>query len=340
MKKIYLSLLLGFIAVAAFAQTDTLIYEDFQEDPTAEFSLYPSGGDDTWVNFDEDAIATYDNDPNHNQWYHSEFFYNSTDTISGITNYVAAALSYLTGFAVGNRTWLVLPPLEIGNDSYTLSWKSAPFQLPRYMDGYKVLVSTGENFPDEFTDTLYVAAQMTATTGDGNIPTLDNFEFSEGYIHANSLMDENYWDYFEDSTLLHGILEPHSVSLADFSGETIYIAFLHDADDDYFLAVDDILVEGLGGVGTSHTIADDFRLLLYPNPVDHQLNIMYRLEQPSVVQLYISDEQGRKVKEIAGASQLSGEIQYQVLLAGLPAGTYQVVLRVDDQLAVRSFVKR
>ncbi len=340
MKKIYLSALLGFISLVSFAQTDTLIYEDFQEDPTAEFAIYPSGGDDTWVNFDEDAIATYDNDPNHNQWYHSEFFYNATDTVTGITNYVAASLSYLEGFAPGNRNWLVLPPLEIDNDSYMLSWKSAPFQLPRYMDGYRVLVSTGENFPDEFTDTLFIAAQMTATIGDGNIPTLENFEFSEGYIHADGLMDENYWDYFEDSTLLHGLLEPHSVSLADFSGQTIYIAFLHDADDDYFLAIDDILVEGMAGVGTTLTNEDEFRMLLYPNPVDHQLNIMYRLEQPAMVHLYISDEQGRLVKEITRSALQTGEMQYQVLLAGLPAGTYQTVLQVGEQVAVRSFVKR
>jgi hypothetical protein len=349
MKFIY-TFLLGVLCAVSTLQAqviDTVFLETFTEEPADPWAIIPIGDDQTWVNHDADGLTPYDFDDNHYTWFFSEDFHAEPDSITGEPNYVMASLSYMDGFAAGNRNWLIMPPITVSDNSFVLHWKSAPFQLPRYMDGYSVLVSTngndiyGTTFP--FTDTLFRAAQMNAITGNGESLDLSNFEFSSGYIHADGLSN---WDYIDlwaegDSTLCRGFLEPHSVSLSDYAGQTVYIAFLHDADDDYFIELDDVLITRSIGSSTGQAPQLDLRLTTYPNPADRQLNVLFQMPERDRATLRITDMQGRSVREVlVNQELLEGEQSMQLQLQDLPAGMYQVQLTVKGAIQVRPFTKR
>lgn len=333
------------ISTAAQSQVvDTILFENFQEDHFPDWATYPAGDDQTWVNFDEDGLEPYDFNDEHRAWYWSDFFYNAEDTITGEINYCAASLSYMDGFLHGNRNWLITPPIHISNDQFTLHWKSAPFQLPRYMDGYLVLAAEGSNdiFSDAFRDTLFQAASMEDIVGDGSSVLLENYTFTPGYIHADSLRNDEYVDYWApgDSSLLHGILEPHSVSLAQYAGKDIYLAFLHNSDDDYYFAIDDILVQKSNSSGVHNLNNTDFRFVTYPNPVATQLNVLYRLATQATVSLVVYDIQGKMILEIPAKAQQEGEHQVNLNLSRLTQGSYTLSLKIGEQVLSKIFVKK
>lgn len=323
---------------SAQAQLDTLLHEDFQVvDIFLDWQNYTNGDDLTWTHFDEDGITPNGADEQQFSWFSTSEFW--PDTALN-TNFVAASFSWLEGSVPGNRNWLNTPPIDVPSINTTLHWKSASLQLPRYLDGYQVLVSTTTNNPEDFTDTLFTAASMLEIKGDGNIPTLDNYVFTPGYIHANDLTDTLYWDYFADSTLLHGILEPHSVSLGAYAGQKIYISWLHASDDDYFFSIDDVLIVDGMIINAADPTTADLRFVTYPNPADDLLNVMYRLENQAVVQLDVVDAAGRTVLSSSRETQPAGEFSVPVNLTRLTAGNYVVVLKVDDRFVTGKFVKR
>lgn len=337
--------LLFFIAATAHSQVaDTILFENFQENHFPDWGTVPFGNDLTWVNYDEDGLNPYDSNDEHRAWFWSDFFYQAEDTLTGETNHCAASLSYMEGFLTGNRNWLITPPIHISSDKFTLHWKSAPFQLPRYMDGCLVLAAEGSNdlFSGVFQDTLFQTASMDAVVGDGTSVLLENYAFTPGYIHADSLRNDAYFDYWavDDSSLLHGILEPHSVSLAQYAGQNIYLAFLHNSDDDYFFAIDDILVQESTSSDASNPAAADFRFVTYPNPVDTRLNVLFRLPKASPVSLFVSDMSGKTVMEVPARTKQAGEHAIDLNLARMPQGVYTLSLKVGNQLLSRVFVKK
>src|SRR5690349_8502887 len=110
MKQIFTILSIALSTTAVFSQAvDTILFENFQVDKFPDWGTVPLGDDLTWVNFDEDNLNPFDGDDNHRAWYHSQFFYDAVDSITGETNNVAASLSYMEGFALGNRNWLITP---------------------------------------------------------------------------------------------------------------------------------------------------------------------------------------------------------------------------------------
>lgn len=340
MKKLYYSTLFLLAGLGLAAQDDILLSENFQSDPTAGWATYPSGDDQVWMILDEDGQPANGNDPVEQNWYWGELYF-THDTSE--TQYGLHSLSWMADPSVQNMNWLVTPPLEIVDDQAVLHWSSAPYQLPRYMDGYKVLVSTSTNEPVSFTDTVFIAAEMTAILGAGGATIdLDSFEFSDGYFHGNMLTDTAYFEVSADSTICDGYMEPHSVSLADYAGQTIYIAFLHDSFDDNILSLDDIMVTGnLEASATNARTAENYRFVTYPNPAVRQLNVLYRLPEAAEVSLQIVDMQGRTVQAVlSGSDQAAGEYQYPVRVGDLHPGNYLTVLTVNGNQVVKPFVKQ
>lgn len=182
---------------------------------------------------------------------------------------------------------------------------------------------------------------MDAITGDGNSIALADFSFTPGYIHADSLEDNYYYRVASDSTLMYGYMEPHSVSLSAYNGQSIYIAFLHNSDDDYFFSIDDILVVSTTPSSTQSAEAIDFRFVTYPNPVANFLNVLYRLPETSPVSIRVTDMAGRVVATpVQNASMAAGEQQHNIDLRLLVRGTYAITLQVGDQLLTKMFVKK
>jgi hypothetical protein len=352
MKKLLLfSVLIFALAVYSTAQSDTLLFEDFQDE--LDVSEFPDPDIiDQWQNLDMDGIAP---DPSSGitsgAWYWSEDFENfRLDTIVGDTNLVFASNSWLTNFDPNNRNWLVTPAIAIVDDQATLHFKCAPYQLPRYMDRITVMVSTGINIPDgwsssnpdqpgDFEEIVFRSAEMTEITGNGQSTDLSNFSFSAGYFHANMMTDSSYF-IVEDSTLNWGTLEPHSVSLSGFENKQIFIGFVHDSSDDYRMMVDDILVMGNEGVlGVEDPLAKAIRFVTYPNPVDNFMNVLFRIERDQQGQIDVLDGQGKVVWSGGQRNFSGGEQNHTLDLRGLPSGSYVVRLRLEDQFISKSFIR-
>lgn len=345
MTKIYTLFAGLLLACSLHAQTqDTLLYENFDwedHDHTDDWPTIPFGDDQTFVNLDEDGLVPDGALDVQYHWYWSDAFY-SPDTIA---NGVLASKSWMEGFLHGNRNWFIFPPVTIPDSTYTLHWKSAPRQLLRYMDGYTVLGAQGSNdvFSNVFTDTLFKAAQMIDIVGDGDVQTVDNFTFSEGYIHADGATKTEYFSTDPaDANLLVGYLEPHSVSLSSFAGKTMYFAILHDSDDDNLIMIDDILIVG-GEIstGTNTPNTADFRFTTYPNPIENNLNVLFRLPQVAAVSLQVSDMNGKIVRRDLQSEQLqAGEHQRDLRLGDLPKGAYTVTLVIGEQSLSKVLVKK
>lgn len=341
--------LLVFVSLFAFsanAQVDTLLFENFNEpfdtlvddsDGVVSFAL---GNDTIWVNFDEDGIMDANGRPQ--TWYQSLSGWFDHDSLQGG---VLQSSSWLDGFADGNRNWLILPPIALsagGNANAELSWKSAPFQGPRYMDGYSVRISTTSNdplaVPYPFTDTVFQACQMVPPLGSDT--TVSTFNFSPGYIHANSFTDWRYYTYDAANNAFDGYLEPHTINLSQYAGQTIYIAFVHDADDDNLMAIDDILVMGQAPQVNTQNVTLNAEVKIFPNPVTTNLTLNYNVRQDGDVNVTIMDATGRVVREMNAISTASGQYNENINVADLAAGAYQLVIAQNGKRIAKRFVKQ
>lgn len=328
-----------FFSISISGQVDTVLFQDFQTDVFQIMDIEPTGDNVNWINYDEDGLSTNLGTQESMQWYGGEANVNALDSVTGETNFVAISSSFLENFLPGNRNWMVLSPQEIIDDTYMLHWKSAPGQLPRYMDGYQVLISTTTSDLSSFTDTLFTAASMDAITGDGQSTDYSNFTFTPGYLHADGGTNTNY--FVEGTGIYFGILEPHSVSLASYVGQTVYIAFLHDSDDDERIQIDDILLTKASDPSALNEYEDDvFRMELYPNPAHHDMFLNFQLDQSKIVSYSIYDTQGKLVFESSRMVYSSGLQTRRVDLESFSSGHYILKLNVEGKTQSLSFMKK
>ncbi len=322
-------LFLAFSSVSA--QNDTLLWEDFESE-TIDYILndYPNGTPNLfpeYLNFDIDGIPDGSGSDRPDEWFLS-FGFADVDS----TNTVLASNSWLQGEADGAENWLILPRIYIQDDQATLYWKSAPFQIPRYLDGYQVLVSTASNIETDFTDTLAVFAEF-----DGNL-TADfedtaTYVFTEGIMHTEIELDP------ADFTRNGGVLQQWSASLADYQGQEIFIAFRHRSDDDNLISIDDLLVLGTGSVGIEEaTVLEG--LSIYPNPVleNEGITVSYKLTELSNVSFEVFSLEGKLIMSRSGHTQMAGNQQTRLDLQGLSGGTYLLRTQVNDWSVTERFV--
>lgn len=365
MKPCLLLITFLFSSLALTGQTDTLLWEDFQDSipNLLEFPDPDSTGTNNWVNYDMDFKADANSRPQN--WYRTtDLVYITGDSTlyPADSNYVLGSSSWLQGFENGNRNWFITPPIQVVDDQAMVYWKAAPRQGPRYLDGYSVRVSTNENLPGDydennlnnifgdFSDLLFQASQMIPPLPNGANDVNDDafqadsfvYEPTNGYIHANRFTDENYMWADTAGTLYVGLLEPQSASLAAYAGETIYIAFLHDSDDDNLITIDDILVTGTNPVVSVNNLEDtDLNLFTYPNPVDNFLLARYQLDQNvQEVSINLFDLNGRHVQSFFNMANTTGTHVQRINLGSLPAGTYNLVLTAGEQQCSKKIIRR
>jgi hypothetical protein len=314
------------ISMSVMAQNDTLLFENFDVDNTANYSLINNGNDTVWVNYDLDALPDANGRPQN--WFWSSGAFATVDSTDACL-FSSSWLSVLPPQV--NRNWLITPPIEIVDANAVLTWYAAPRQTPLYVDGYTVLVSTTTNYEADFTDTLFQAAQY--LSGSGN--DWAAYTFSPGFVHG---LDGTFIEYDGDSSRFVGVLRSFSASLAQFSGQTIYIAFLHDADDDNLIAVDDILVTGtLVGLAES---PEQYQMTVFPNPATDRIELSYQLQVTSHVIADIYDVKGAKVLSLNRGIQIAGAQKLAIDVRSLPAGTYNVALTIAGSRVNSVFVKQ
>lgn len=334
-----------FLAVflsSMYCQNDTLLFENFQSDPSSEMLLFPSGNDLNWVNLDEDGIPDFNNYPKN--WFQAlDFRYAAGLPVIGDTNFVFVSSSWLFNSVDGNRNWLILPPLEITDDQAVLSWKSAPFQCPLFTDGYAVLVSTTGNDPqaENFNDTIFRAAQNKPPWPLQNSLNATDYVFSPGYIHAEGLTLQEYLFYDPSSpdTAYTGLLEPHEISLSEYAGNTIYITFLHDSDDDYLIAIDDILVKGTAP-SSAENLEHRFQIKVFPNPAEDQVTYSFYLQEAQSLSIRLKNTQGVDIKTVLPFQKMSsGSHKFDIDLKNLAAGVYFIQLYAENDVTSQKLIK-
>lgn len=315
--------------VLARAQNDTLIWENFDVDPTAGYDSIPSGttNETKWTNFDQDRIPADNMRPG--DWYWTT----GTATLD-TADRVLSSTSWLEDFVDGNRNWLITPAIVLTDTNGMLSWSSAPFRFPLYCDSYTVLVSSTDNAETSFTDTLYQQGGYISGSG----ADLANYVFSPGDLHGGGMPPGPYFEFLSDSSQWLCVQEPHSVSLAQYAGMTIYIAFLHDSDDDNQISLDDILVTGTqGGVGFAENTAE-LTLSIFPNPVADVINMNYYLPQTSTVAIYIYDVAGKKVKEFIRGMHIKGMHNFMMDVSDLMGGQYLISISTGTEIRTEQFI--
>ncbi|MGI8891867.1 MAG: choice-of-anchor J domain-containing protein [Bacteroidia bacterium] len=304
----------------AFAQgNDTLLFMDFNDSTIVVTDIIvgpPNGNDPNWVNFDADQLPDASGAGRPDEWFWSPEGFATDDTTG-----VMFANSWLGGSTVADN-WLITPGIEIIDNTAQLHWKSAPRQTPRFMDGYHVLVSTTDNLETSFTDTLMLFAEY--LLGSGNpTPGWTNYTFSPGYVHGQN---GTYIEFNGDSGAYLGVLEPHTLSLAQYSGQTIYIAFRHRTTDDNLISIDDIMVTGTLNTGISEN-SSLASLGVYPNPAIDNVQVTYELRATTPIVSTLYDVTGKKVKEIARSLQMAGKHHFILNVQNLSSGTYFIELK-------------
>lgn len=346
MKKNYTTFIFTFLAITSltFGQSDTLLFEDFQ-DTIQNILSFPdpdSVGTNNWVNWDEDALDDANNRPT--EWYYDlDVVYIADDTTLQPmdTNIVFSSSSWLAGYAPGNRNFLITPPIEVVDDQAMLFWESSTRQGPSFMDGYSVAVSTTDTDEGAFEDTLFRVAQHVSFDGADPLNP-DDFTFfpADAYVHADRYTLADFFTLNDGDDSYIGLLEPHSVSLADYVGETIYILFLHDSDDDNYMSVDNILVTGSLVTSNEEVTEQQVHFQTFPNPVKNTLIVNYRLEEKSEVQLSIYNMEGKLVRNVLNDTNQPGNYTENINLRDLSSGTYFARLMVNGELITKKIIKQ
>ncbi len=322
------------LPLLAVGQNDTLLFEDFSPDPSGAMALFPSGNDTVWVNFDADGEPPLD--PNLPLNWYSEW--SPFDNPDSSKNDVFASSSYLKNPSAKNDNWLILPPIRLCDNKASIHWKSAPFEGPAFMDGYFLMLSTTDNLEASFTTTLFGAAECTGYPPTPSVIPAD-FTFSPGYIHANVFADSQYFEFNGQTNQCK--LEPHSYFLGDYADETVYLAFRHYSQDDNRLDLDDILVLGTNCTSPTADVGDfDIEPILYPNPVEWQLNVLFSLKKAENCCFSVMDEMGRTVFEEAEKKFPAGRNQWNYFPKGLAPGQFFLKVKTEGGSVSRAFSKQ
>ncbi len=332
-----------FLSVPLFGQAgdrspDTLLQHSFEGllDPVDTMLTQPTGDDIHWVNYDQDNKTglCVSNGVTPKGWYwESDLGFINPNMAN---NDAFTSCSFLQSTNPQNKNWLITTPVYIPDSTYWLCWRSLSYYGPDFMDGYRVLVSTGSNLPAAFSDTLFSAAQTILSPQNGSLD-LNDYTFSNGYIHANGYTDPDYFfvDAEPQGNFYHGKLEPHSVKLAGYAEQTIYIAFLHDSYDDFQLQIDDILVTNTKVSSSNLSNFHYFNIL--PNPVHDFAFLNWKAQSPQAGRLSVVNQSGKIVFEKAFNSRAEGQIHLD--MQGFTAGIYYCKLETATGQATKMLVK-
>ena len=152
-------------------------------------------------------------------------------------------------------------------------------------------------------------------------------EYYSVYVTTTAAPDESLEAVYSDSTT--ATWEQQIVNLADYAGQTVYIAFRHhNCTDKYALAVDKIRVGAAGSENEGIDNAAAIDINIYPNPASEVINIA--AEGVRLVEML--DVNGRVVLE----SRIGGAID----LSSLASGVYMVRVTTDAGVSTEKVVKQ
>ena len=130
-----------------------------------------------------------------------------------------------------------------------------------------------------------------------------------------------------------------SLSLADYSGKTVRIAFIYEYSDGFELALDDIRVESPSGIETGYAISDKIELYQnYPNPFNPNTKIDFTLAKYSDVKLSVYNLKGELVRTVYEGKLAKGFHQLDFDGAGLTTGVYFYELKTSENALINKMM--
>ncbi|MBL4753330.1 MAG: T9SS type A sorting domain-containing protein [Flavobacteriales bacterium] len=158
----------------------------------------------------------------------------------------------------------------------------------------------------------------------------DPTQFSTGIMHIDN--DPNI-----DSTASfnYGKLTQWTLSLDAFNGQTIFVAFLHDSDDDFYLGLDDVVITQESTLPGVDELSNRVNVKVFPNPASDLIKVEFEAATSSNFDISIVSIEGKIVYgERLGNTSL---INKSIDVSELPAGTYFVHLRNEERTNVQKF---
>lgn len=192
--------------------------------------------------------------------------------------------------------WLIFGPITIPAGGANIAWMH---RMPDadFRDGYKVLVNPFGNDNLDFTD-----------------PPI----FTRSDNQAGSISDTNW-------------TQVSAVVPSNYSGQQVYFAFHHDANDMFLLFLDDIRVTEGNSAASLEENAQVTLLSAYPNPFRVNTNIAFELKNTSEVMLQMFDLSGKMVMQRNAGIMSSGLNRIEIDGTSLPAGVYYYTLTINGE---------
>ncbi|TXB65580.1 T9SS-dependent choice-of-anchor J family protein [Phaeodactylibacter luteus] len=209
-----------------------------------------------------------------------------------LESFAALSLSWYVDDAGPADDWMILPKITVAEGS-TLSWTAiSTTSSGNFPDSYQVLINAGE-------------------------PTFESFE-ANGAILLTVDPEESESPQMRD------------ISLADYAGQDVHIAFRNITPSGDALLIDDITItEGILS-STPALAPDHFQLQVQPNPVQGQAIIQYTLEHSSPAQLIVRNINGQQVMQANLGQQGAGQQHVYWDTAGLAAGLYTITVQTAE----------
>lgn len=128
-----------------------------------------------------------------------------------------------------------------------------------------------------------------------------------------------------------------SLSLADYVGKTIRVAFVYEYSDGFEMALDDIRVESPSGIENSINSPKEITLYQnYPNPFNPTTKINFSLPGTSMTRLAVYNHKGELVKSVFEGRLGKGSHSYDFDGSDLTSGIYFYKLETKE----RSYIKK
>jgi|GEM_PF-2202330 len=164
---------------------------------------------------------------------------------TNLDNFAIGAASWFSPLACCANDWIISPAITIsaGTTAY-LSWDFMQGQQ-EWPDGYKVLVSTtGGNISDFATNvnnlsTIVYTGDVIFSASSGCSATAGSCCASNG---LNCCTDEYWADHCNGLVNYADVWGTEIANLSTYAGQTIHIAFHHDANDQVAILIDNIRV--------------------------------------------------------------------------------------------------
>ncbi|MCX7744014.1 MAG: T9SS type A sorting domain-containing protein, partial [Flavobacteriales bacterium] len=117
----------------------------------------------------------------------------------------------------------------------------------------------------------------------------------------------------------------------NYSGQQLYFAFHHNANDMFLLYLDDIRVTEGNSAASLEDNAQVTLLSAYPNPFRVNTNIAFELKNTSEVILQMFDLSGKLVMQRNAGTMTSGLNRIEVDGTALPSGVYYYTLTINGE---------